>query len=92
MLFVGFVRVQHQSGMTLNLNIELLQLSSKDCPAGHEILVTQVKNHSSACSACFYIQRGSFTGLKQGELLAGLEEHHTVREKLLISMRSSWGP
>ena len=58
--------------------------AAKDSPEGYEILVQRIKNHSSACQTCFYVQRGSFTGLKQLELINGMKEHHLVKEKPLF--------
>ena len=50
---------------------------SEDCPACDDadktLYVNPVKNHSSACSICFYVQRGSFSGVKQGELVAAMK-------------------
>lgn len=57
----------------------------KDCPAGHQLEVSPIKNHSSACAICFYVQRGSFQGVKQLELVKALKEHGPVKEKYLFS-------
>ena len=42
-----------------------------------------IKDTSSICSICFYVQRGSFHGSRKEELAQSIKEHQTVAETLL---------
>lgn len=64
-----------------------LRLFSQDSPEGHDVTVQPIKNHSTACQYCFYVQRGSFGGLKMNELATSISEHRLVGEKCLCSTK-----
>ena len=55
----------------------------QDCPPDHELEVTRLKETSTVCSMCFYIQRGSFAGSKQEELVKSMAEHESIADKSL---------
>lgn len=62
-------------------------LIMQDVPSGCEpIQVVKAKSTSTICSTCFYVQRGSFSGVKQQELEASKKGHSTVEEKPLAQI------